>query len=262
MLRFRRIAVTPPTPFDGELGIELRYKVAIRYGIEGDLRFISHHDTMRLFARALTRAGLPVKFSEGFNPRPRLSLPLPRPVGIASQCELLVLELGEPIEPETVRARLGAQMPAGVNLLESWRLENGQGPVISGVEYTLMLPPQEARRAAQAIARLIAADTWPVDRGSANGGKAKTIDLRAYLIDASVDGHVLRWKVGVTGRGTARPAELLAASGLDPQAWHHQVRRTAVCTAARIDGDVERAGSHERIRHARDIGTDQPAGPG
>ena len=88
--------------------------MAIRFVIEGDLRFISHHDTMRLFERALSRAQLPVRFSKGFNPGPRLSLPLPRSVGIASGVELLAVELDDAIEPAVVLGTLSEQMPAGL----------------------------------------------------------------------------------------------------------------------------------------------------
>ncbi|GAF87148.1 unnamed protein product, partial [marine sediment metagenome] len=70
----------------GEIPIPAqRERWVFGYDVDGDLRFISHHDMLRLFARSLARAALPVRFSEGFNPHPRLSIPLPRPVGVASQ---------------------------------------------------------------------------------------------------------------------------------------------------------------------------------
>src|SRR5690606_16197351 len=104
---------------------ELRYKVAIRFRVEGDLRFISHHDMMRLFERALARARLPVKHSEGFNPRPRMSLPLPRPVGVATLADRLVVELREPVETTDALARLRRQMPVGLTLAEAFEVRPG-----------------------------------------------------------------------------------------------------------------------------------------
>src|SRR3990172_12981655 len=83
-----------------------RYRWLFAYSIDGDLRFISHHDTLRLFRRALARADLPVRFSEGFNPHPRIMIPLPRPVGIASRAEGLVVETVGLIDPDDALRRL------------------------------------------------------------------------------------------------------------------------------------------------------------
>ena len=65
--------------------------LAIRFKVEGTLRFLSHAETVRLLERACVRAGLRLRYSEGFNPHPKLSLPLPRPVGVESDEELLCL---------------------------------------------------------------------------------------------------------------------------------------------------------------------------
>ena len=59
------------------------------------MRFLSHAETARVLQRACVRAAVPVRYSEGFNPHPRLSLPLPRPVGVESEDELLVVRLCE-----------------------------------------------------------------------------------------------------------------------------------------------------------------------
>ncbi|MBN2271219.1 MAG: DUF2344 domain-containing protein, partial [Sedimentisphaerales bacterium] len=61
----------------------------LKFRIWGNLRFLSHAETMKVFQRACARAGLDVAHTEGFNPRPRLSLPLPRSVGVESDEELL-----------------------------------------------------------------------------------------------------------------------------------------------------------------------------
>ena len=80
----------------------MRHRLAIRYAIKGDLRFLSHQDTLRLFQRAFNRAGIPIRFSEGFNPRPRISIAMPRPVGVESCDELLVIELASWADPDAV----------------------------------------------------------------------------------------------------------------------------------------------------------------
>ncbi len=65
-----------------------KQRILVQFSVRGDVRFVSHHDLMRVLGRAARRAGLPVAMSEGFNPRPRISLLLARGVGVASDAEL------------------------------------------------------------------------------------------------------------------------------------------------------------------------------
>lgn len=204
----------------------MRYRVAIRFAIEGDLRFISHHDTMRLFERAIARAGLPVKFSEGFNPRPRFSLPLPRPVGIASQADLIVIDLAEPSEPGPLMDRLGSQMPGGLRLVSAWSVEGSRSLQPALVTCECPLPPDTIAGVTAAVERLLHQDEWLVRRDADSG--AAPVDLRALLVDASTGDGRVRWSVRVTNGGTVRPAEFLSAIGLNPQDELHHVRRVEV----------------------------------
>ena len=93
-----------------------RYRVAVEFSIEGDLRFLSHHNTMKMLERCMVRAKLPIRYSQGFNPQPRFSLPLPRPVGVASDAELAWLELREPLTAADTKARPSDTLPAGCRL--------------------------------------------------------------------------------------------------------------------------------------------------
>lgn len=220
---------------------ELRYKVAIRFAIQNDVRFISHHDTMRMFERALARTDLPVRFSEGFNPRPKLSLPLPRPVGIATTMDVLVVEFVQPVEPEEVMRQLAAQMPLGVALGEAW-VPPGRRPMQpESVTYTLQVAAEQVPRLSEQVQGVLHAATWPIQRVRDDAGPAKTLDLRAYLLDAHLAGDSLFWTVRVTGGGSIRPAEFLAAVGLDPNQWQHRVCRTAIAwqTPAEDVGSAE-----------------------
>jgi radical SAM-linked protein len=219
-----------------EIVNELRYKVAIRFAIAGDLRFISHHDTMRLFERALSRAQLPVQFSKGFNPRPRLSLPLPRAVGIASQVELLVVELSEPVPASMVLTRLGEQMPAGLRLTQAWTIADRHSPQARQVEYAVPLPADCIEATREAAQRLLAQPTWTIERSGPGDKRSKAIDLRQYLADASVCEGALRWTAQVTAGGSLRPAELLIAVGLAPEEWQHRICRTAIEWASETTG--------------------------
>ena len=92
-------------------------KRGIRYKKKGVLRFISHLDTERLWRRAVRRAHIPVKVSQGFSLKERLEMGYPLPVGCESETEDLVLELVEPLSLSEVKRRLGAFLPEGLGIV-------------------------------------------------------------------------------------------------------------------------------------------------
>ena len=89
----------------------------------GDIRFISHLDTMRTITRSFTRAGLTPKYSEGFNPHAQLSIALPLSVGSESLCEILDIELDGELDEKTAPARLNPFFPAGLIATDAYSAE-------------------------------------------------------------------------------------------------------------------------------------------
>ena len=86
---------------------------------KGNAIWISHLDLMRVFQRSFKRAGLPLTHTQGFNPRPSVSIALPLSVGIESSCELLDFDLdGEPIPEEEIKRRLNEKLVEGVRVLD------------------------------------------------------------------------------------------------------------------------------------------------
>jgi len=227
---------------------ELRYRLAIRLAIDGDLRFISHHDALRLFERGLARAELPMVYSAGFNPRPKLSLPVPRAVGMATEDDLLVIQLSDRLAPDVVVRRLADQMPEGVRLGDVWELPPSGSVQPERVRYEVGLPTPCAISVATAVGRLLSAEQWLIHRVVKPAGKrrrsGKTVDLRAYVCEASVAGNILAWTVRVTPNGSVRPAEVLEAVGLEPDLWRHHVRRTRI--EWRVQGAGHDAGATDR----------------
>ena len=78
------------------------YTLVVDFSIQGDLAYLSHQETLKMFQRALIRASVPLAFSMGFNPHPRLSIPFPRSVGTQSLrdrvCATVELSEGFPVE--------------------------------------------------------------------------------------------------------------------------------------------------------------------
>jgi radical SAM-linked protein len=89
---------------------------------KGVMRFISHLDLMRLFMRALRRAGLPIKMTEGFNPHPKLSIKRALKLGVESDNEEAVIVLKELISPEEFKERLQKQLPQGIQIKSAGQL--------------------------------------------------------------------------------------------------------------------------------------------
>lgn len=84
----------------------------------GNARYISHLDLMRLFQRAFKRAGLPLTHTQGFNPRPSVSIALPLSLGVESRCELLDFDLEVPLDCGEIREKLNASLVEGVYVRE------------------------------------------------------------------------------------------------------------------------------------------------
>lgn len=93
-------------------------KFRMLFSKTGRAIYISHLDLMRTIPRAFMRADCRLKYSEGFNPRPQISIAMPLPVCCASLCEIMDFKMLEPIEPGELKARLEAQMPEGIDVLD------------------------------------------------------------------------------------------------------------------------------------------------
>ncbi len=98
------------------------YRVRLKFSKTGEMRFLSHLELVSLITRAIRRAGLPLRYSQGFHPLPKLSFSPPLPVGMESAEEYMDMELGsiERLEPEDILRRLNATLPSGVRFFEAW----------------------------------------------------------------------------------------------------------------------------------------------
>lgn len=204
----------------------VRCRIVVRYSIDGDLRFISHQDTMRLFERALARAGWPVEYTGGFNPRPRLSLPLPRAVGVSSEDELLVVTLSREVDPEDALRELAAQVPAGIRLREARIVQGGAGPRPQRVWYEV--PVEDGPVIEAAVAEWLGRSSVTVRRRVDERGTTRAVDIRRFVESMVVEKGRLILVLRVGPEGTARPSEVLEALGLPARELTHRIRRTRV----------------------------------
>ena len=93
-------------------------RLRVRYAKRGPLRFTSHRDFARAFERALRRADVPMAYSAGFSPHPKISYAGAAPTGVASEAEYLEIGLARVCEPDVLRAELDAALPDGLDIVD------------------------------------------------------------------------------------------------------------------------------------------------
>lgn len=159
-------------------------KIRLRYAKRGPMRFTSHRDFARAFERALRRAGVPIAYSQGFTPHPKVSYASASPTGVASEAEYLELGLRSVMEPATLAERLDAVLSPGLDVLDAVAAPTtGGGSFADRMEasrWRLELPGVTPERLRDAVAAFEAADEVPVERLTKQG--RRTIDVRAAVV--------------------------------------------------------------------------------
>jgi radical SAM-linked protein len=195
-------------------------RLRIRYAKRGRLRFTSHRDFSRAFERALFRARLPMAYSSGFNPHPRISYAGASPTGAASEAEYLEIGLAEELDPEAVRRQLDASLPDGLDLLEV--VVSAGGSLADRLEASLWeitVTGVDADTLAAGVERLLATPEIPVERMTKKG--LRTFDARAAIVsltaracgESANGGETCAILTVVLRHGTpsVRPDDVLAA---------------------------------------------------
>lgn len=187
-------------------------RVRARYAKTGRLRFTSALDLGRVFERALRRAELPVAYSEGFSPHPKVSFPDALPLGYASTGEYVELTFAVGLHIETVVARLDAALPDGLSVEDAVEVGDGEPKLASLLRASLWsLEWDEAVPGlAAACEALLVADALPVARQ--RKGDPIEVDLRPAIASlcASPDERALRCVLHAV-EPPVRPTELLLA---------------------------------------------------
>lgn len=201
-------------------------RLRVHYAKRGRLRFASHRDFARAFERAVRRAGVPIAFSAGFSPHPKVSYANAAPTGVASEAEYLEIGVVERCDPERVRAALDASLPPGLDILEV--VEAGPGSLADRLEasrWRVVLPGLSAAVVGDAVAALLDRDQVMVERLTKNG--VRSFDARSAVLAAEV----------AEGDAAGSPG-LAATLGAGPCAILHMVVRHAT-PAVRPDDVLE-----------------------
>ena len=178
--------------------------------------WISHLDLMRVFQRAFKRAGLPLTHTQGYNPRPSVSIALPLSVGVESRCELLDFELEREFSCEQIQKLLNENLISGVRVLSVY--ENGgkqKNIALLDCAVTMEYENGVPAGALESITELFAQKELLVEKKSKNGITEQNIIPMIRSIRVSrVDGQTLRLNARICCQEpTLNPAQLSAAIG-------------------------------------------------
>jgi radical SAM-linked protein len=214
-------------------------KVRLRYAKRGRLRFTSHRDFARAFERALRRAEVPMAYSAGFTPHPKISYIGAAPTGVASEAEYVEIGLATAVAVEELRVALDDALPTGLDITEAVEIAaTGAGSLADRIEasdWRIELPGVSAETAEGAVNGFLATSEFLVERLTKDG--RRQLDARAPVVSLRVvrgegtngDSSAILELVVRQVTPTVRPDDVLTAlravAGLAPSAPPLAVRR-------------------------------------
>lgn len=183
----------------------------LRYAKTGDARYLSLHDVRRAWERAARRAGLPLAYSRGFRPKPRLTFGPPLAVGSEGLRECVVLSLREDAPPDSVRERLASATADGLAVGDVQRVARRKFAT-AWATYDLQ-PKDPPDDLAERVARLLAASTAVVQR---DDRPSRPRDIRPGVLQLDVrERTLLRARLSLRDGSIVTPRDLALALGVE-----------------------------------------------
>ncbi|MFM8367350.1 MAG: TIGR03936 family radical SAM-associated protein [Chloroflexota bacterium] len=195
-------------------------RVRITFSKQGALRYIGHLDLHRVWERAMRRASLPISYSQGFHPQPKISLAAALPLGFSSRAEVLDVRLNEEIPTEEIFLRLKDNLPPDIKVTDvisvDERLPALQTTVLSAAYDVHLTEPVDGSELTRKVESLMKAESLIRER------RGKTYDLRPLIELLSVikqpDGKVwIKMTLAAREGATGRPEEVLTTLEIEPE---------------------------------------------
>jgi radical SAM-linked protein len=243
-----------PKPGPPREQLPIAQRLRLQYRRTGRMRFVSHRDFQRALERAVRRAEIPIAYSQGFSPHPKISYANAAPTGAESAAEYLEISVTATCEPEAVRAALDSALPDDLGIV---RVVAAEGPALPSLLeaslWELRVPGVTHDQAQAAVNVLLGLETAVTVRRTAKG--RREVDVRAALVSLaarrgltcgeSTDGPPCAILRAVVRHGTpnVRPDDILAAlrdhAGLDvgPSATMHRLAQGPLDSDAGTVGD-------------------------
>lgn len=190
-------------------------RVRVKYAKTGWLKYTSNLDVQKIWERALRRARLPLAYSQGFNPQPRINLAAPLPLGFIASGELIDIWFTEELDLQTTCVSLSSNLPPDLTIQEMFEVDLSEASLqsrVSAAAYRMhILDEISAEDLTGRMANILDSTSLPRTR------RGKTYDLRPLIeeLQLSAD-QVLSTRLTMLPNATGRPEELLLAMQLDP----------------------------------------------
>ncbi len=187
---------------------------------------------MRVFERAIRRANIPIAMSKGFNPHPKLSIPLALSVGVVGRDEVLELELLKPVSSEVFIECLGQQLPKGIQLLSGEIIPYSQKSHVRDVTYEVIFKDRNLLKTFK-IGEFLQRSSIVIDR--VKDGYRKPFDIRPSIQEIDIRPQGLILSIKMTPEGAARPEEVLQALCKTEKKELFEIVRTKVNLSSSAD---------------------------
>lgn len=187
-------------------------RIRITFAKQGPLRYTGHLDLHKLWERAARRAGLPLAYSQGFHPQPKMSLAAALPLGFSSTCEVLDLRLERDIPLEDLPEQLNNTLPPGIQVRSVEQVDEREPALqtqVVSAEYRVALagssPGSDLQRRVDSV---LQAESIPRER------RGKAYDLRPLIETLEVSDDTIAMRLAAREGATGRPEEVLDVLGI------------------------------------------------
>lgn len=187
-------------------------RIRLRYARRGRLRFSSHRDFQRALERAIRRAGLPIAYSAGFSPHPKISYANSAPTGASSEAEYVEIGLTEQRDPDEVRVALDQALPPGLDIVDAVQSRTSDFATrLEASHWLIELPEVSVEDLQRARDAFWAAESIEVERRAKSG--MRKFDARGPVVRAEAGGEACAILDVVVRHVTmsVRPDDVLAA---------------------------------------------------
>ena len=188
-------------------------RIRITFVKQGALRYTGHLDLHRLWERAARRAELPLAYSQGFHPQPKMNMAAALPLGFSSRCEVLDLKLEHDIPLDTLATRLNGTLPSGIQVLDVEQVDERLPALqtqVAAAEYEVTLTEAvDGSELKRKVDSVMGSTSLPRER------RGKTYDLRPLIevLELLPDDKIFMRLTAREG-ATGRPEEVLDALGI------------------------------------------------
>ncbi|MEL7564696.1 MAG: TIGR03936 family radical SAM-associated protein [Dehalobacterium sp.] len=193
------------------------------FSVKGNIKFLSHLDLLKVMERAMRRAQIPVAFSQGFNPHPKMAFGTAKSVGLASECEYFDVELDREMAPRDFKKKLQEKCPMGIEIKETKEIspeEPALMAVINCASYQVTVKVSQElsqEELDKKIADLFSRSEIIVQRVSPK--RKKEFDIRPGIISLTYrlsqpEKILFEMDLNMGNQGNVKPGEVIGALGL------------------------------------------------